>query len=231
MANSEVTYFCQQCHKPIEECDCDAGYGYFEQSYPEREPGNRRRPGKPDPGYPSLEATRPAGPGESRSLQGPRRILGPRGFSGMLRQQGPRGPRDPHKPRDIAGADGTPDPAGADEAISVPGPAGVAVTGSVLPEQPARVIVDNRTDTDHAEKIAAANAGPGGRQHNRDIIKEVASINQQARDQYAYRKTTNWHQQSASTQIAGQADQPGQIIQRLNRIEEKLDALGKMLKS
>lgn len=71
---------------------------------------------------------------------------------------------------------------------------------------------------------------PDGMQQNRDIIKEVASINQKARDQHAYQKTTNWHQPSSDTQVLGQTDQLEQIIQRLDRIEEKLDGLGKMLK-
>lgn len=62
-------------------------------------------------------------------------------------------------------------------------------------------------------------------QPKRDILKEVASINQQARDQRAYMKTTAWHQQSAETQVLGLADQLGQIIQRLDKIEEKLDNL------
>lgn len=68
---------------------------------------------------------------------------------------------------------------------------------------------------------------PDNTQQNRDIIKEMASINQQARDQNAYKKTTNWHQQSADAQVPGQADQLRQIIQQLERIEEKLDSLGK----
>ncbi|MGI6175173.1 MAG: hypothetical protein ACOYJC_03200 [Christensenellales bacterium] len=69
---------------------------------------------------------------------------------------------------------------------------------------------------------------PDNTQQNRDIIKEVASINQQTRDQYAYKKTIDWHQQSADTQVPSQADQLEQIIQRLDRIEEKLDSFGKI---
>ena len=71
---------------------------------------------------------------------------------------------------------------------------------------------------------------PDDMQQNRDIIKEVASINQQARDQQAYKKTTNWHQLSTDMQVLGQTEQLGQIIQRLDRIEEKLDSLEKVLK-
>lgn len=66
-------------------------------------------------------------------------------------------------------------------------------------------------------------------QQNMDIINEVASINQKARDQYTYKKSTNWHQPPADTQVLGQANQLEQIIQKLNSIEEKLDSLGKML--
>lgn len=68
---------------------------------------------------------------------------------------------------------------------------------------------------------------PDDMHQNRDIIKEVASINQQARD--AYKKTINWHQQSADAQVPGQASQLEKIIQRLDRIEEKLDSLGEIL--
>lgn len=71
---------------------------------------------------------------------------------------------------------------------------------------------------------------PDDIQQNRNILKEIASINQQARDQNAYKKTTNWNQQSADAQVPGQAGQLEQIIQRLNQIDEKLDSLGKMIK-
>lgn len=71
---------------------------------------------------------------------------------------------------------------------------------------------------------------PDNMQQNRDILKEMASINQQARDQNAYKKTINWHQQSADAQVPGQTEQFGQIVQQLERIEEKLDSLVKMLK-
>lgn len=64
---------------------------------------------------------------------------------------------------------------------------------------------------------------------NMNIINEVASINQKARDQYTYKKSTNWHQLPADTQILNQANQLEQIIQKLDSIEEKLDSLGKML--
>ena len=74
----------------------------------------------------------------------------------------------------------------------------------------------------------ADSRNPGDINQNRDIIKEVANINQQA--QNAYQKTTNWHQQPADAQVPGQADQLKQIIQRIDRIEEKIDNLGKMLK-
>ena len=71
---------------------------------------------------------------------------------------------------------------------------------------------------------------PDDMHQNRDILKEIASINQQARDQNAYKKTTNWHQQSADAQVPGQAGQLEKIIQRLDQIEEKLDSLVKTLK-
>ena len=71
---------------------------------------------------------------------------------------------------------------------------------------------------------------PDGMQQNRDIVKEVASLHQQAREQNAYKKTTNWHQQPADAQVSGQTEQFEKIIQRLDRIEEKLDSLGKILK-
>ena len=102
---------------------------------------------------------------------------------------------------------------------------------SVPPEKPASIIVDNPTDMNHTDEIVASGDSPDGMRQNRDIIKEVASINQQARDKYSYKKTIDWHQQSVDTQALDQADQLGQIIQHLDRIEEKLDSLEKMLKS
>ena len=74
----------------------------------------------------------------------------------------------------------------------------------------------------------ADSRNPNDRHQNRDIIKEVANLNQQA--QNAYKKTTNWHQQPAPAHVPDQADQLRQIIQRIDRIEEKIDNLGKMLK-
>lgn len=71
---------------------------------------------------------------------------------------------------------------------------------------------------------------PDDMQQSRDILKEIANINQQAREQNAYQKTINWHQQSADAQVPGQAGQFEKIIERLDRIEEKLDSLVKMLK-
>ena len=70
---------------------------------------------------------------------------------------------------------------------------------------------------------------PDDLQQSRDIIKEMELIHQQTRDQNAYQKTTSWHQQSADSQVLDQADQLEQIIQQLNRIEEKLDSLERML--
>ena len=102
---------------------------------------------------------------------------------------------------------------------------------SVSPEKPASIIVDNHNDINHTDEIVASSDSPNGMQQNRDIIKEVASINQLARDKYSYKKTIDWHQQSVDTQALDQADQLGQIIQHLDRIEEKLDSLEKMLKS
>lgn len=101
---------------------------------------------------------------------------------------------------------------------------------SVPSEESASIIGDNRTDINHMDEIVVSNDNPDGIQQNRDILKEIASINQLARDQHAYKKTTNWHQQSADPQVPGQADQLRQIIQHLEKIEEKIDNLAEMLK-
>jgi hypothetical protein len=86
----------------------------------------------------------------------------------------------------------------------------------------------HKTHKKEDKEHMADSRNPGDINQNRDIIKEVANINQQA--QNAYQKTTNWHQQPADAQVPGQADQLKQIIQRIDRIEEKIDNLGKMLK-
>ena len=70
----------------------------------------------------------------------------------------------------------------------------------------------------------------GDMQQKRDILKEMAAINQQAQDPKAYRKTISWHQQYSDGQALSQTGQIEQVIQCLNRIEEKLDGIANMLK-
>ena len=64
---------------------------------------------------------------------------------------------------------------------------------------------------------------------DRDIIKEVESLNQQMRDQHVYQKTKYWHQQSSEINGFDQSEQLREITERLTRIEEKLDGIDKKL--
>ena len=98
-------------------------------------------------------------------------------------------------------------------------------------EKSSGILVDDRAGKNPTDKIGASSDDSGGMPQNRDILKELASINQQSRDQNVYKKTTTWQQQPGGTQVSDQTDPLEQIIRRLDRIEETLDRLGKMLKA
>ena len=96
-----------------------------------------------------------------------------------------------------------------------------AITQKIIPNDEALFIANK------IELVPAEDNNP-----DRDIVQEVASINQQIHGQPpAYKKTKYWHQQSSGIQDSGRVDQFGQITEHLTRIEEKLDGIEKILKS